>query len=867
MIINPYINPLKQLSSSPNLNQHRSNISSSSPSSSYSSSSSASSSYNHNNNLDLNSLKSVVAQPLKSESNDLDENQSKLVIANKLTKLLANNESDQKHEQQQVKCDQCAKIFYNNEFLALHKLNKHNPLKQQLLTVQNNQREMIIDHTETNVKSPSSSHPASSTTPNMLFNESFCEYCNKSFCNKYFLRTHMHKAHGKNLIIENINNGNNNNNNLMMNNLLTNKQINNEEQSYHNSSDFESNYNNEEENNLNETNFAKAVDRVICEICNKQVCNKYFLRTHKQKVHGIFDSNMTSTNQAEKEINENEDNNNFYEAQNNNDENNLMIIDGDDEDGEIEEGETRVKNDSINNNEKELGEFFRVNETLNNNQQQQHQLRERRNSSTSNLSILTASSCKSNNNNKENSLKTSPPPIQSQTDLLKRLISNNNSQHHQPKINTHSIITNNLANKIFFNRNSFCNLCRRQFYSKCFLKNHLLRIHGIKLEDDDMSESDITRNKIFINKLNFKNNAANQLLKKSIHKKKYNNFFMSMIEQDTKQKHLYNSNYNNSGTSRVNCNICNKELCNKYFLKQHVNNSHKISFNDYLIKYEHDNGNDLLDDENSSVLAKKLLNNQDLFYNNSSNNNNEIGQTISNSHDSQSISTACKLNINRDHVPRLSKFKRYFLIRKNKKIIVKSLKKHKKTIKDNEEVNEIEMRNNINNNNNNNNDNSSNNPSIENQQVVTSVNPRKRLHSGNSLVSSSSSSSSFSSSASAKQKKSSPNFDIDNAYKRLYDNLDDLQPFLIESNEHESNENEELFKNHFMPCLIYLPCKSKNLSETISVRIKLKPISKDDQTVYLNTATNSNKTTSNNSDQIEIKHEKIHHDDKQERAC
>ena len=26
---------------------------------------------------------------------------------------------------------------------------------------------------------------------------------------------------------------------------------------------------------------AKMADRVVCEICNKQVCNKYFLKTHK----------------------------------------------------------------------------------------------------------------------------------------------------------------------------------------------------------------------------------------------------------------------------------------------------------------------------------------------------------------------------------------------------------------------------------------------------------------------------------------------------------------------------------------------------------------------------------------------------------
>ncbi|CAF1408444.1 unnamed protein product [Adineta steineri] len=47
---------------------------------------------------------------------------------------------------------------------------------------------------------------------------------------------------------------------------------------------------------------AKMADRVVCEICNKQVCNKYFLKTHKAKVHGIingtnhiFNGNTDST--------------------------------------------------------------------------------------------------------------------------------------------------------------------------------------------------------------------------------------------------------------------------------------------------------------------------------------------------------------------------------------------------------------------------------------------------------------------------------------------------------------------------------------------------------------------------------------------
>ena len=39
-------------------------------------------------------------------------------------------------------------------------------------------------------------------------------------------------------------------------------------------------------------------------------------------------------------------------------------------------------------------------------------------------------------------------------------------------------------------------------------------------------------------------------------------------------------------TVRVSCNICNKELCNKYFLRQHVEKSHKLTFDSYMEKYD-----------------------------------------------------------------------------------------------------------------------------------------------------------------------------------------------------------------------------------------------------------------------------------------
>jgi hypothetical protein len=206
----------------------------------------------------------------------------------------------------EVKCDQCTKVFFNKEFLALHKLNKHDPAKQ-LDANHNKENNSLIKHDEMRLKLPvqlaqcQTSKPVSNLlqnkaeSSNILTNEAFCEYCNKSFCNKYFLRTHMNKAHGKTLIIEN------NSNNTIINSLINSNKSKSGMSDYDEDGELIINSSNGDDPslNLNETYFAsKIVDRVACDICNKQVCNKYFLRTHKQKVHGIYESNGVTFSRA-----------------------------------------------------------------------------------------------------------------------------------------------------------------------------------------------------------------------------------------------------------------------------------------------------------------------------------------------------------------------------------------------------------------------------------------------------------------------------------------------------------------------------------------------------------------------------------------
>lgn len=194
----------------------------------------------------------------------------------------------------------------------------------------------------------------------------------------------MNKAHGKTLIIEN--NTNNNMINKMINGNDTGANITNGGYTSGNEDDGELI---SEQQHLDETYFAsKIVDRVACDICNKQVCNKYFLRTHKQKVHGIYENSPsngltsssengknkvhTSTNknhrfndEGEGEIIEDELQ---YEDEDdddsNHDNNNMMIDENEDENEEsaYRSNDSNNRKFDFNESGKELGELVSTRE-------------------------------------------------------------------------------------------------------------------------------------------------------------------------------------------------------------------------------------------------------------------------------------------------------------------------------------------------------------------------------------------------------------------------------------------------------------------------------------------------------------------------
>ena len=57
----------------------------------------------------------------------------------------------------------------------------------------------------------------------------------------------------------------------------------------------------------------------------------------------------------------------------------------------------------------------------------------------------------------------------------------------------------------------------------------------------------------------------------------------------------------------------------------------------------------------------------------------------------------------------------------------------------------------------------------------------------------------------------------------------DLQAFVIENDYDADNDENSSFNKCFRPCMIYLPVKHR-LTDTLSIRVKLKPVDAEDKT-------------------------------------
>ncbi|XP_022171140.1 uncharacterized protein LOC111034301 [Myzus persicae] len=137
------------------------------------------------------------------------------------------------------------------------------------------------------------------TTSVQIFNpEAFCDQCNKEFCNKYFLKTHKANKHGVFSDSHSNSSSLDHLDRIKISTLPT------------TTCDFSSNINenyigastsslfkspvlsSQSSGNTNSyvsKNIFNNQTRAFCSICQKEFCNKYFVRRHKAKIHGITD--------------------------------------------------------------------------------------------------------------------------------------------------------------------------------------------------------------------------------------------------------------------------------------------------------------------------------------------------------------------------------------------------------------------------------------------------------------------------------------------------------------------------------------------------------------------------------------------------
>lgn len=170
----------------------------------------------------------------------------------------ATTNSDQ-HSSLLPECDQCFRTFPSVLTLAKHKFRDHSAAETTSTTI-GSKIEFDTSITPTKLSSSTES------------DEIFCEICNKEFLSNRYLRQHRANVHG-----------------------LQSKHV-----DTISSRTPTANY-------LYESSSVASVSPLnvkpkrqyttgknYCDLCNKEVCNKYFLRTHMFKMHGIvIDENKT----------------------------------------------------------------------------------------------------------------------------------------------------------------------------------------------------------------------------------------------------------------------------------------------------------------------------------------------------------------------------------------------------------------------------------------------------------------------------------------------------------------------------------------------------------------------------------------------
>lgn len=135
---------------------------------------------------------------------------------------------------------------------------------------------------------------------------------------------------------------------------------------------------------------------------------------------------------------------------------------------------------------------------------------------------------------------------------------------------------------------AYCEICKKEFCSKYFLRTHKQNIHGIppKTESQDTSLSKALSMAPHLSALSTPLLPSSFMSTSSLYAQtkpmnlSASNGSLNSIGSNGRSKVPPGSNQNKwkepQNSARVTCELCNKELCNKYFLRTHKINKHGI---------------------------------------------------------------------------------------------------------------------------------------------------------------------------------------------------------------------------------------------------------------------------------------------------
>ncbi|KAK9498183.1 hypothetical protein O3M35_004055 [Rhynocoris fuscipes] len=377
----------------------------------------------------------------------------------------------------------------------------------------------------------------SDSSAHRIFNpEAFCDLCNKEFCNKYFLKTHKANKHG-----------------IYMENIPT-VDISMPMLNYFPSTPKKT----LQQPIINQPKNTTSSMRAFCNICQREFCNKYFVRRHKAKIHGIVEVDEDrqedislpgpSSSEIIKKESE-EDDSSPHQALS------LLVTSWSNEESKdsSKSPERNKRPPQINNasptvfceicSKEYCNKYF-----LRVHKQKCHGYADKLSNQPMPLNLILRES---------NEESCSMCPATFSDNYLMRL---HYEQAHQP-----DFLMSHREDKNEEPENFFCEICNKDMGTLSVLENHIIKEHSASVEElsngfnsefgnrNQIQLATQDSNKSYVSSTNF---IDGQLEEKSSE------------ESDRPIQHTPTSSF---------CEICKKELCNKYFMKTHMQRMHGIS--------------------------------------------------------------------------------------------------------------------------------------------------------------------------------------------------------------------------------------------------------------------------------------------------